>query len=125
MFQIYLPLNSNKLSVSRPSKMLHLKQGCFVREPKKNYIKKGYHHHSTNDVNRDGGKSENMKGEISNARYGNLDCQLLQGGDTKLCRFSLKNQLTIVFLNRHSTDVSKSATLEVNFLCQFLNHFIF
>ena len=43
--------------------MLHLKQGCFVREPKKNYIKKGYHHHSTNDVNRDGGKSENMKGE--------------------------------------------------------------
>ena len=36
MFQIYLPLNdSNKLSVSRPSKMLHLKQGCFVREPKK------------------------------------------------------------------------------------------
>ena len=34
-FQIYLPLNSNKLSVSRPSKMLHLKQGCFVREPKK------------------------------------------------------------------------------------------
>ena len=42
--------------------MLHLKQGCFVREPKKNYIKKGYHHHSTNDVNRDGGKFESMRG---------------------------------------------------------------
>ena len=42
--------------------MLHLKQGCFVREPKKNYIKKGYHHHSTNDVNRDGGEYESMKG---------------------------------------------------------------
>ena len=38
--QIYLPLNSNKLSVSRPSKMLHLKQGCFVREPKKNISRK-------------------------------------------------------------------------------------
>ena len=83
MFQIYLTLNSNKLSVSRPSKMLHLKQGCFVREPKKNYIKKGYHHHSTNDVNRDGGKSESLKGEISNAIYGNLCCQVFKRRDTK------------------------------------------